>query len=130
MPAGKTSSYKDRAILVVEDDESMATFVQSTLSREGFKVELAFNGREGLEKLDQQKFSAIITDIRMPEMDGIEFIRKAKRHSTAKDVPIILITGMDQSRPVVEGLRAGAVFYLTKPFSPARLRQLVFTVVK
>ncbi len=130
MPPGKPAPGKDRAVLVVEDGESMASFIQSTLAREGFEVDLAGNGLEGLDKVKERKYAAIITDIRMPEMDGIEFIRTSKRHENARDVPIILITGMDQSRPVVEGLRAGAVFYLTKPFSPARLRQLVFTVLK
>jgi CheY-like chemotaxis protein len=130
MTKTQTTPKPERAVLVVDDEENMLAFIQTTLVREGLRVELALNGRQALEKIKQHQFSAIITDIKMPEMDGLELIRRAKRLPQAKNVPIILITGMGENRPVVEGLRAGAVFFLTKPFSPARLRQLVFAVIK
>jgi len=102
-------------ILVVEDDEGIQDLLVETLPRLGYEPVIADNGKMGLETFQSQNFAIIITDVRMPEMDGLTML-KAIRKLDPK-VPIIVITGYPSVDSAVESLVEGADYYLVKPIN-------------
>ncbi|HIE43646.1 MAG TPA: sigma-54-dependent Fis family transcriptional regulator [Candidatus Omnitrophica bacterium] len=103
-------------ILIVEDEPNMRRTLASILEEEGY---ISFNSegaREGLRILDEEDISLVISDIKMPQMDGIEFLRELRRKGY--EVPVILITAYGSFDSAVEALRLGAYDYITKPFNP------------
>lgn len=111
-------------ILVVEDDAKMAELLRRGLSKEGHAVDIAGDGVKGLEKGQNQSFDAIVLDIMLPGMDGLNVARRLR--SSGIRTPILMLTARDSVPDVVRGLDVGADDYLTKPFSfevlTARLR--------
>jgi len=101
-------------ILIIEDEEKLARFVELELSYEGYKVEKALEGREGLALAKAQPFDLILLDIMLPGLNGIEVLRRIRQFS---DVPIILLTARDTVVDKVTGLDTGADDYITKPFA-------------
>jgi len=107
-----------KKILIVDDSNSMRQMIRFTLEEEGYQVEEAVNGLKGTEKLDSFLPDLIITDIHMPEMNGIEFISQTRDHSKFKFTPIIVLTTESEMNMQEEGKKAGATAWLVKPFSP------------
>lgn len=101
-------------ILIIEDEEKIARFIELELKYEGYEVEKVFNGRDGLELATTQPFDLILLDIMLPELNGIEVLRRIRRVS---DIPIILLTARDAVVDKVTGLDGGADDYITKPFA-------------
>lgn len=101
-------------ILIVEDEEKLARMVELELQYEGYEVEKAADGRTGLEKAQSGRFRLILLDIMLPELSGMEVLRRLRRTS---QVPVILLTARDAVTDKVSGLDAGANDYLTKPFA-------------
>jgi len=101
-------------ILIIEDEEKIARFIELELKYEGYEVEKALNGRDGLELATTQPFDLILLDIMLPELNGIEVLRRIRRVS---DVPILLLTARDGVVDKVAGLDGGADDYITKPFA-------------
>ena len=101
-------------ILIIEDEEKIARFVELELSHEGYETDKATNGREGLEKIESGGYDLVILDIMLPELNGIEVLRRARRTT---DVPVILLTARDSVTDKVSGLDMGANDYITKPFA-------------
>ena len=101
-------------ILIVEDEEKIARFVELELSHEGYETAKAFNGREGLEMAETGRFDLILLDIMLPEISGLEVLRRIRRTS---QVPVILLTARDAVMDKVSGLDMGADDYITKPFA-------------
>lgn len=101
-------------ILIIEDEEKIARFIELELKYEGYEVEKAFNGRDGLELDTTQPFDLILLDIMLPELNGIEVLRRIRKVS---NVPIILLTARDAVVDKVTGLDGGADDYITKPFA-------------
>jgi DNA-binding response OmpR family regulator len=101
-------------ILIIEDEEKIARFIELELKYEGYEVEKALNGRDGLEFATTQPFDLILLDIMLPELNGIEVLRRIRRVS---DVPILLLTARDAVVDKVAGLDGGADDYITKPFA-------------
>lgn len=101
-------------ILIIEDEESIARFIELELIHEGYQVEKAFSGREGLDKFQSHLFDLIILDIMLPELNGIEVLRRIRQVS---DIPVILLTARDAVVDKVTGLDSGADDYITKPFA-------------
>lgn len=101
-------------ILIVEDEEKIARFVELELSHEGYETAKAFNGREGLEMAETGHFDLILLDIMLPEISGLEVLRRIRRTS---QVPVILLTARDAVMDKVSGLDMGADDYITKPFA-------------
>ncbi len=108
MPDAKTK------ILVVEDDDSMQDFLTTFLEREGYEVEWASHGGIAQEALGQRPFDVVITDIIMPEVDGVEVLDFVKEHHP--DTSVIIMTGRSSVRQAVELIRRGADDYFKKPF--------------
>lgn len=124
-----TSANVDKGIvLVVEDNPDMSQFLVDTLSPE-YKVEVAFNGREGLKKAIELRPSLILTDIMMPEMSGDQMVAEIRRHPELENTPIILLTAKTDSELRINLLSHGAQDFVLKPFFPeevlARARNLI-----
>jgi len=101
-------------ILIIEDEEKIARFVELELSHEGYTVTKAFDGRTGLELAETGQFDLIILDILLPQLSGMEVLRRIRRTSS---VPIIMLTARDSVVDKVSGLDSGADDYIIKPFS-------------
>ncbi|MBI5607151.1 MAG: sigma-54-dependent Fis family transcriptional regulator [Deltaproteobacteria bacterium] len=102
-------------ILVVDDDHQMRTALKEAISRVGFQAILAGDGQEALHKLDQTHFSMIVTDMKMPRMDGLSLLKEIRRK--IGNIPILVITGFGTIQDAVEVMKEGASDYLLKPFS-------------
>lgn len=101
-------------ILIIEDEEKIARFVELELVHEGYEVSICYDGRSGLETAMAGKFSCILLDIMLPQLNGIEVLRRIRKSS---DVPIIMLTARDAVMDKVSGLDMGADDYVTKPFA-------------
>jgi two-component system, OmpR family, response regulator len=114
-------------ILVVDDDPHLREVVGFALSREGFHIELARDGREGLAQVARVRPELIVLDIMMPEMDGLEMCREVRR---SHDCPIVFLSSRDDEVDRILGLELGGDDYLTKPFSPRELVARVKAVLR
>ncbi len=103
-----------RRILIVEDEEKLARFVELELKYEGYEVDKAFNGRDGLDLAKTHPYDLILLDIMLPGLSGIEVLRRIRQFS---GIPVILLTARDGVVDKVTGLDGGADDYITKPFA-------------
>ncbi|MCX7797244.1 MAG: response regulator transcription factor [Melioribacter sp.] len=114
-------------ILVIEDEKKVASFIKKGLEEEFFTVDVAYNGKEGLELASTEEYDLIILDIMIPYIDGITLTKELRQRKVI--TPILLLTVKDSVNDKVEGLDAGADDYLTKPFAfeelTARVRALL-----
>ncbi|MBR1585483.1 MAG: response regulator transcription factor [Clostridia bacterium] len=101
-------------ILLVEDEEKLARFVELELLHEGYQVDKAFDGRTGLDMAEGGGFDLVLLDIMLPGLNGIEVLRRLRRTS---QMPVIMLTARDAVMDKVTGLDMGADDYITKPFS-------------
>ena len=111
-----------KRILVVDDEPDFCAIVQSQLEKEGFEVELAYDGVEGLEKVQANPPDAIVLDVMMPEMDGYEMCKKLKSDDKYIDIPIILLTAVASHVTSTryshrDGMSTEADDYIAKPAS-------------
>lgn len=109
-------------VLVVEDDRVSAEFLKDSLTHFGYQVTTATNGREAFELLRSGEFRLVVLDWEMPEMNGDELCRQVRRRQWNSYIYIILVTSFNGIDRVVEGLRAGADDFLSKPYHPDELR--------
>ncbi|MCB2308528.1 response regulator transcription factor [Clostridium estertheticum] len=105
---------KDFRILLVEDERLMSTFIEMELSHEGYKVDVAYDGREGLTIAEENEYNLILLDVMLPGLNGIEVCRRIRQLSL---VPVIMLTAKSDISDKVLGLDVGANDYLTKPFA-------------
>ena len=101
-------------ILIIEDEEKLARFVEMELSYEGYSVSKAFDGRKGLELALSGEFDLILLDIMLPGLSGMEILRRLRKTS---NTPVIMLTARDSVMDKVSGLDSGADDYITKPFA-------------
>lgn len=118
---------QDTAILVVDDEPSIRDFMQRSLEKHTFKVIVATNGWEALATFDHTTFAAVILDIMMPQLDGLEVCRRIRQMST---VPIIILTALGEETDKIAALNLGADDYLTKPFGVGELIARVQAVLR
>ncbi|MBQ6395533.1 MAG: response regulator transcription factor [Atopobiaceae bacterium] len=114
-------------ILIVEDEAKIARFVELELTHEGYGVEKTDNGRAGVELALSGRFDLVLLDILLPELSGMEVLRRVRRES---DVPVIMLTARDAVMDKVAGLDAGANDYITKPFAIEELLARIRVVLK
>ncbi|NIM99505.1 MAG: response regulator [candidate division Zixibacteria bacterium] len=121
----ETGAYSSKfSILVVDDDDQAADVVRNLLLHEGYHVETAPNGRKAMDLLmSGQHFDLVITDLQMPEMDGIELLRQARQFMAY--LPVIAMTGYVSTEDGMQCVEAGAHNYLVKPFGMQSLLKLV-----
>jgi two-component system, OmpR family, phosphate regulon response regulator OmpR len=113
-------------ILIIDDDQRLAAMVADYLGGHGFAVERRLTGNEGLALLARQAFDAVVLDIMLPDLDGLEVCRRLRASS---DVPVLMLTARGEDTDRIVGLELGADDYLPKPFNPrellARLRAVL-----
>ena len=110
-----------KTILIVDDSESIREVVTFTLENEGYKVLVGVDGKDATKFLDGSHIDLIITDLHMPEMNGIDFIKYARAIEAYKRVPILFLTTESQASKKLEAKEAGATGWIIKPFVPAKL---------
>jgi two-component system response regulator ResD len=116
-------------ILIVDDEASVVEVVGLYLRREGFDITSAADGREAFEALQKGRPDLLILDVMLPEIDGLEILRRLRAGSDSK-VPVILLTARGQEIDRIYGLELGADDYVVKPFSPAELTARVKAVLR
>jgi len=118
-------------LLIVDDSASMRQLVSFALKDAGYDVTAAVHGKDALDKLNNgSKFEMVITDLNMPEMDGIELIRQLRQKPGYKFTPVIMLTTESQDQKKQEGKAAGATGWIVKPFTPDQLLGVVKKFVK
>lgn len=117
------------SILAVDDSSSMRQMVTFTLKGAGFEVTEAADGQEALNKAKSQQFDLIITDVNMPVMDGITFIRNLRGEANYKFTPMLMLTTESAADKKAEGKAAGATGWIVKPFNPDQLLNTVKKVL-
>ncbi|ENJ9653047.1 response regulator transcription factor [Clostridium botulinum] len=118
--------HKER-ILIVEDEVKISRFLQLELQYEGYEIEQAYDGREGLDKALNEKYDLILLDIMLPKLNGMEVCRRIRQIS---DIPIIMLTAKDETTDIVMGLDTGADDYITKPFAIEELLARIRVALK
>ncbi len=114
-------------ILIVEDEEKIARFVELELQHEGYSAEKAQDGRTGLDKALSEPFDLILLDVMLPQLNGLEVLRRLRQK---KATPVILLTARDAVMDMVSGLDAGADDYVTKPFAIEELLARIRVALK
>lgn len=115
-----------KTIMVVDDLFGVRQMVSFAVRDSGYDVVEAMDGLDALAKLDSQPhLSLIITDLRMPRLDGIGLIKGVRSHETHRDTPIIMITTESDESTTLDGLRSGATDSIPKPFRPEQLMEIV-----
>ncbi len=112
-----------KKILIVDDDEVLVSMLQETLNAMGYQAQGSTDGEEAIKKIDTEEFDLVITDIRMPKMDGISFLRSLKEKKPK--LPVIMITGFSLAYTQQRATQEGADGYLVKPFKIEKIEELV-----
>lgn len=110
-----------KIIMVVDDNPDIVTIVKTILEGKGYAVQCAYSGLEVFTCLEEQKPDLIILDIMMPQMDGLEVLRRLKEVAATASIPVILLTAKVQYEDVLGGYKQGADYYITKPFTSTQL---------
>ena len=118
-----------KTILIVDDSASVRQVVGITLRGAGYDVVEGVDGSDGLKKLDGRKINLIVSDVNMPNMDGITFVKEVKKLPAYKFTPIIMLTTESQESKKLEGQAAGAKAWVVKPFQPAQMLAAVSKLV-
>lgn len=112
-------------ILVVEDQSAMRRLISYNLGKAGYEIVEAVNGEEPLRAFSEINIDLIVSDIMMPVIDGIELCRKVRENPDHQAIPLIFLTARGQQADKIDGFRAGADDYITKPFDPAKLHEAI-----
>jgi len=105
-----------KKVLVIEDDAEVRDLLTAILSEEGFEVETASDGVEGLKKTFQTTPDIVLTDVMMPRLNGLDYLRKIRPTIGVRRLPVIVVSALDQEEAIRQGFRCGATDYVTKPF--------------
>ncbi len=120
-------NFRNKTILVVDDEERMARFIRLNLEHDGFQVVEAHKGMEAINELRTKMPDVILLDVMMPDVDGFEVLQMIRENHT---VPVIMLTAKGEEDDRVRGLELGADDYVTKPFSPRELVSRVRAVLR
>jgi two-component system alkaline phosphatase synthesis response regulator PhoP len=118
-----------KKIMVIDDEPYIARVIKFKLEQEGYTVYSANDGISGLEKIRQEKPDLVLLDVMMPGLSGYEVCQKIKADTALSQIPVVILTAKGQERDREQGLSVGASDYITKPFSPNRLLELVKTMI-
>jgi two-component system chemotaxis response regulator CheY len=119
-----------RQILTVDDSSSIRQMVGFTLTKAGYQVTEAVDGIDGLTKAGQQKFDLVITDLNMPNMDGVQMIAAIRKLPGYGFTPILMLTTESQAEKKADGRKAGATGWIVKPFNADQLVAVVQKLVR
>ena len=118
-----------KCILIVDDSETVRQVLQMTLTNAGFDVVEAEDGVDALKKLSGAQIDMLITDLNMPNMDGLELIKKVREEGTYRFTPIVMLTTESSEEKKLAGREAGASGWIVKPFKPEQLLKVVKMVL-
>ena len=118
-----------KTILIVDDSPSLRQIVSIALKGAGFDIVEASDGKVALSKLDGRKIHLVISDVNMPNMDGITFVQEMKKLAAYKFTPVIMLTTESQEAKKREGQAAGAKAWVVKPFQPAQMLAAVAKLI-
>ena len=118
-----------KTIMIVDDSMSVRTVVRTALSSAGYNVLEAGNGQEALDKMTGSKIHLIVSDVNMPVMDGITFVKEVKKMPNYRFTPICMLTTESDAAKMQEGKDAGAKAWIVKPFQPPKLLDAVAKLV-
>jgi DNA-binding response OmpR family regulator len=121
------TTFKNRRIMVVDDEERMVRFIRLNLEHDGFRVVEAYKGSQALDRLRSTLPDLILLDVMLPDIDGFEVLRMVRE---VTNVPVIMLTAKGEEEDRVKGLELGADDYITKPFSPRELVSRVRAVLR
>ncbi len=119
-----------KRLLVVDDEPNLLRAVEAVLRGEGFEIMTARSGREALVAVAQSLPDLIVSDVRMPGMDGFELARKLRASAHSALVPIVFLTAKDETEDRIEGFESGVDVYLTKPFEPDELIAVIKNILQ
>jgi DNA-binding response OmpR family regulator len=117
-------------VLVIEDEPLLSEMITKSLKLEGYQVESAVTGEDGLKKVRELNPDLVLLDVLLPKIDGWEVLTRLRDDSKTRDLPIIMLTALADEKSKVQGLRGGADDYVTKPFSALELMARVEAVLK
>ncbi|MFP4395350.1 MAG: response regulator transcription factor [Anaerolineales bacterium] len=117
-------------ILVAEDERDIRELIAFTLRFAGFDVALASNGEDAVQKAPQMQPDLILMDVRMPRMTGYQACDALKKLPETEDIPVVFLSAKGQESEIQEGLKAGAMDYILKPFAPDELTAQVKKILK
>jgi len=112
-------------VLVVEDDAAINELVGAYVQLAGYEYRRALDGHSGLRQAQQRPPGLVLLDLMLPDADGFEVCRQLKRDRRTAGVPVIMLTALNDEHSRLQGLECGAADYLTKPFDPDRLIELI-----
>lgn len=121
-------AFQERSLLLVEDDAEVASILQKRISRLGIQVERAQNGVEALELLNRRPADAVLSDIRMPQMNGLELLFEIRRQGF--ELPVVFLTGFSSDDYLKQALRLGAVDFISKPWTDEELKEVILRTVE
>jgi CheY-like chemotaxis protein len=119
---------RERHVLVVDDDPLILEVLRTVLDLEEFRVTTAEDGEAGLRALAEDRPDVVVCDVMMPGLDGLEVCRRIKADPATADLPVVLLTARDRAEDRRAGDEAGCDAYLTKPFSPLYLIEIITQV--
>jgi two-component system chemotaxis response regulator CheY len=119
-----------KTVLIVDDSESIREVVNFTLQNEGYEVLIGIDGEDALKYLDGRTIDIVITDLQMPNLDGLGLIKKIRAMDTYKHIPILFLTTESQTAKKMEAKQAGATGWIIKPFVPAKLLSAISRVLR
>ncbi|HVP36743.1 MAG TPA: response regulator [Terriglobales bacterium] len=115
-------------LLVIDDEPIVLDSCRRILKQEGFDVNGAFSGREGLKKIEEDKYDAVLVDWKLPEIDGMEVLRIIKKNHP--EVVVVMITGYPSVESAVKAMKLGVSDYVSKPFSPDELKDTIIKAIE
>lgn len=116
---------RQKLILTVDDSVAMRLSIRNTLRSAGYEVVEADNGQTALELLADKRVDLVLSDLNMPQVDGIEFVRRMKSSEALKSIPVIMVTTENQKKFLSVAREAGAIGWMYKPFKPEHLLMAV-----
>lgn len=120
----------DKTILIVDDSESIREVVTFTLKNAGYNVLVGNDGKQALKFFDGRTIDLMITDLHMPNMDGIELIKEVRKMDNYPNLPILFLTTESQTERKMEAKNAGATGWIIKPFVPEKLLKALTKVIR
>jgi CheY-like chemotaxis protein len=114
---------KKNNALILEDLEMHRSFIKTYLSLRNFDVDVAEDGLIGLERVKEKKYDIIFTDIQMPNMNGLEFLKNIKENPETREIPVIMLTTEDDPETIDRAKYLGAAFYMVKPYTNEKMKK-------
>jgi DNA-binding NtrC family response regulator len=119
---------KGKKVLAIDDEAIVLESIRRVLTEEGFEVTVSLNAKAGIRMAAENSFDIVLSDIRMPDVDGLTVIRDVKRNKP--DMPVLIITGYASVASAVQAMKLGAINYIEKPFAPEELVRAVVSAIE